>query len=141
MIETCGDGSPDEDFDQDGLSDFDEGCYGTDPYEVDSDGDTITDTLEILPIPDVAWEEQHRTSNALNADSNGDGLPDGVEWPAPFGEAPGWDPDGDGIPNTWDYDNDDDGVPDSEDLSPFATDDRFRNSRTLDMINISYQIY
>ncbi|MFN2241891.1 MAG: kelch repeat-containing protein, partial [Anaerolineae bacterium] len=125
----CGDGSPDVDTDGDGLSDYVEGCYGTDSLNVDTDGDSISDALEVQGVDEdkvagaASWDEKHRTSNALKADSNRDGLPDGVEWPAPDGEAPGWDPDGDGIPNTWDDDNDGDGVPDGEDLSPFAVGD------------------
>jgi PKD repeat protein/nitrous oxidase accessory protein NosD len=136
----CGDGSPDVDTDQDGLSDFDEGCYGTDYLEVDTDGDTITDTLEIQEIQGVDWDSKYRTSNALKADSNRDGLPDGVEWPAPWGEAPGWDPDGDNIPNTWDDDNDGDGVPDSEDLSPFAVG-VYRSSLSVQVVDWNRQGY
>jgi hypothetical protein len=120
LIDSCGEGDPDRDFDQDGLSDYDEGCYGTDPYDVDTDNDTITDTLEVQGFELNGEHCKLCNGNALNVDSNGDGLPDGVEWPMPIGEAPSWDPDEDGIPNIWDEDNDGDGVPDSTDLSPFA---------------------
>ncbi|MBL7183540.1 MAG: hypothetical protein ISS50_03715 [Anaerolineae bacterium] len=119
-IEACGDGSPYEDNDEDGLSDFDEGCYGTDPYEADTDQDMITDTLEVegFDFGGRTW-----TADPFQPDSNHDGVPDVIEWPEPVGGAPEWDPDGDGIPNLWDDDNDGDGVPDQIDLSTYSVTD------------------
>jgi len=58
--------------------------------------------------------------NPVSPDTNNDGLNDYEEWPKPNGTAPSWDPDGDGIPNPWDDDNDNDGVPDRLDISPYA---------------------
>ena len=119
----CGKGSTTEDADNDGLSDADENCLGTDPYHEDSDRDTITDTLE---IDGFDYGGRHWTSDPFNLDSNQDGLTDFAEWPDPVGAAPhldvanDWDPDGDGVPNLWDEDNDGDAVPDSIDLSPYA---------------------
>lgn len=116
----CGDGTPGVDTDRDGTEDVTEYCLGTDPFYYDSDRDLITDTLE---IDGFDWDGQHWTSDPFQADSNADGLADASEWPAPVGEAPDWDPDGDGIPNLWDMDNDDDGVPDDVDVSPFSRTD------------------
>ncbi len=116
----CGSGTPGEDTDSDGLEDVTEYCLGTDPFSTDSDKDLITDTLEIEGFD---WGGKHWTSNPTDSDSNEDGLADFSEWPAPQGEAPGWDPDGDGVPNLWDADNDDDGVPDDLDLAPFSRTD------------------
>ena len=51
---TCGTADVNSDLDGDALNDFVETCLGTDPYEVDTDFDGITDTLEVaglyLPI-------------------------------------------------------------------------------------------
>jgi len=119
----CGKGSTAEDADNDGLSDADENCLGTDPEHEDSDRDIITDTLE---IDGFDYGGQHWASDPFMPDSNRDGLSDFAEWPEPVGAAPDldvaddWDPDGDGVPNLWDEDNDGDGVPDSLDISPFA---------------------
>ncbi|MBN1666560.1 MAG: hypothetical protein JW862_05710, partial [Anaerolineales bacterium] len=113
----CGSGDPTADIDSDGMDDASEYCLGTNPFSSDSDNDLITDTLEIDGF-DLAG--QHWTGNPLEADSNSDGLSDFSEWPAPVGEAPSWDPDGDGVPNLWDADNDGDGVPDYLDLSPYS---------------------
>ncbi len=116
----CGAGDPNQDTDDDGLNDAAENCLGTSPYQVDSDYDQITDTLEIdgFTFGGRIW-----TSDAVNPDSNRDGLVDTAEWPEPVGSAPEWDPDGDGVPNLWDDDNDGDGVPDSRDVSPFSRTD------------------
>jgi len=120
----CGQGSTTEDADNDGLSDAAENCLGTDPYHEDSDRDLITDTVE---IDGFYCAGLHWTSDPFKVDSNDDGLADYFEWPEPVGGAPlledvadHWDPDGDGVPNLWDEDNDGDSVPDSLDLSPFA---------------------
>ena len=62
-------------------------------------------------------QETDLSMNKNNADSDGDGIPDGVEFYsylyAPVGSAVNWwDPDGDGIPNWYDVDSDGDGIPD-----------------------------
>jgi hypothetical protein len=115
------------DTDGDHLSDYLEGCLGTDPRNVDTDGDFINDRQEVAGISDthgVVW-----TSDPLRGDSNMDGLPDRAEWPKPHGSAPSLDVDGDGQPNFWDDDNDDDGVVDAIDISP--------NSKTESMKSLA----
>ena len=116
----CGSGSVNIDTDGDTINDQAETCLGTDPASADTDRDMIPDNLEAFGF---TFENKTWPSNPVEVDSNHDGLADFSEWPAPIGEAPSWDPDGDHIPNLWDADNDNDGVPDSEDLSPFARSD------------------
>jgi hypothetical protein len=57
------------DTDGDGLSDFEERRYGTDPRRADTDGDGISDREEIEELG----------TNALNRDTDGDGINDNIE--------------------------------------------------------------
>lgn len=57
------------DSDADGLSNADETKYGTDQNNADTDGDGLTDKIEISTYH----------TNPLKADSDGDGFFDGVE--------------------------------------------------------------
>lgn len=67
------------DTDGDGLSDWDEIFrYDTDPNQFDTDGDGISDAAEVLT-----------GSNPLDADENGDGVPDGTD-PATWAANPLW---------------------------------------------------
>lgn len=120
VVETCGDGQATSDVDGDGLSDLAEGCLGTDAYSVDTDFDQLTDTLE---IDGLLFNGTRYTLDPFKVDTNGDGLNDSHEWLAPAGTAPAWDPDGDNVPNPWDSDNDNDGVSDGYDISPFTASD------------------
>jgi uncharacterized repeat protein (TIGR01451 family) len=113
----CGDGTPGVDSDGDGLLDVTEYCLGTDPFYFDTDRDMITDTLEANGFD---YGGQHWPGNPFDEDCNHDGLADTLEWPEPAGTAASWDADGDNIPNLWDADNDNDGVPDGVDLSPYS---------------------
>jgi hypothetical protein len=107
------------DSDGDGLTDYQEQLLGTLPNLADTDGDSITDTLEIQGF---AYNGQLWTTDPLEPDTNRDGLGDDREW---FLDAGGDglpdDTDGDGVPDLLDTDNDGDGVPDSLDLSPYQT--------------------
>ncbi len=102
------------DADGDGLTDYQESLLGTDPLFFDTDGDLITDTLEVQGF---TYASQTWSSDPLEIDTNRDGLGDAQEWR--FADA-NWDGDTDGAPDLFDRDNDGDGVPDSLDLSPFS---------------------
>lgn len=105
------------DTDQDGLTDYVEAILGTDPLRTDSDGDLITDTLEVrgFVYGGLTWH-----TNPLKKDSNDDGIDDGREWT--LGAVAGLpaDSDNDGTPDLYDDDNDGDSVPDNLDLSPYT---------------------
>jgi type II secretory pathway pseudopilin PulG len=113
------------DSDGDGLKDGIE-VYNltTHPARWDTDGDIISDILEVNGFN---YNSQMWYPNPNEADSNKDGLVDTVEctvWSANDDNydpnAPCPDTDGDGTPDIWDDDNDNDGVPDGVDLSPFT---------------------
>ncbi len=59
----------DEDFDNDGLTNFEEYQYGTEPYHQDSDHDLLSDYDELFVY----------ATNPLIYDSDDDGLSDGLE--------------------------------------------------------------
>jgi hypothetical protein len=90
--------------DNDGLPDSVESVIGTDPLNPDSDFDGLSD-----------YDEAFMGLDPNKADSNDDRFADYLEiTDVPF------DLDNDGLPNAWDADNDNDGVADYLDFSPFA---------------------
>jgi len=95
------------DTDLDGLVDSIEAIIGTDSTNNDTDFDKVRDDFEV-------WNG----TDPLEPDSNFDGLPDFFEL-----EVANPDVDGDGVDNAWDFDNDNDGVNDEADLSPFCYSD------------------
>jgi hypothetical protein len=103
------------DSDGDGLTDCQEELLSTNPDNVDSDGDTITDTLEVQGFfhGGKTWY-----TDPLEVDTNKDGISDLYEWNWPGSDHATWDIDGDNVPDLFDMDNDDDGVPDKLDISP-----------------------
>lgn len=118
------------DGDGDGLSDFVEERVGTDPAYNDSDEDGIPDAAEVrgFSLGGQTWY-----SDALAADSNGDGIADTIEYDADTNTTPD-DSDGDRVPDLFDDDNDNDRVPDRIDLAPFSRsnpDAPFTNSQPL----------
>jgi hypothetical protein len=123
------------DTDADGLTDSQElyklGTNGGDP---DTDGDVITDTLE---VEGFAYGGKQWYLNPADPDTNLDGLADSVDCPALVDIAhptetdfrTQCDSDQDGIPNLFEDDNDNDGVPDRVDLTPDAWAD-FKGKRS-----------
>ena len=102
------------DTDNDGLYDSVEIIIGTDYNNSDTDFDGLNDSFEVF-----------NSLDPLKTDSNDDGLTDYFEITNVSSDF-----DNDGIENQWDIDNDNDGVNDATDLSPF--------SKTEDMDSISF---
>lgn len=105
------------DTDGDGLSDFQEIGLGTDPRSNDSDNDGLLDKAEIdgFTANGMTWR-----TDPVQADTNQDGLADLIERGPTESPTVAADTDGDGTPDLFDTDNDNDGVPDGTDLSPFT---------------------
>lgn len=97
----------DTDSDNDTICNSIERIIGTDPNNPDSDHDHLNDSYEISLGLDP-----------MDPDTNKDGLSDSKE----VIDVP-QDPDGDGIHNGWDEDNDNDGLVDRIDQSPFTKTD------------------
>ncbi|MEZ4736527.1 MAG: hypothetical protein R3E79_56290 [Caldilineaceae bacterium] len=102
---------------------------GTNPTKLDTDGDAISDRLE---VEGFAFGGQHWYLDPLNPDSNGDHLLDGQECPElinvaldtgeldpNFSAAICYNADNDNTPDLFDFENDGDGVPDRVDGDPF----------------------
>jgi hypothetical protein len=87
----------DLDTDGDGLTDLEEGALGTDPFNPDTDGDGLSDGFE--PPVDTDGDG---LIDPLDPDDDGDGWPTSVEGQGDF--------DGDGLPDYLDLDSDGDGV-------------------------------
>ncbi len=107
----------DLDSDGDGIKDSLEGTVDTDGdgipnyRDLDSDGDGIPDSVEKGTGTAILDTDGDGTPDYKDLDSDGDGIPDSVE-KGPNGATP-LDTDGDGIPNYRDLDSDGDGIPDN----------------------------
>ena len=107
------------DTDGDGLTNFQEERVNTDPTYNDSDEDGVLDGVEVkgFVLGGKTWY-----LDATKPDTNADGLVDGLECrPDATKGACTLDTDGDGIPDVFDADNDNDGVEDGKDMSPFTS--------------------
>lgn len=74
------------DTDADGLTDEQEATLGTNPYLADSDGDHLSDYIEVNYDSDAGYNPYDPLLNpdgtdldAMNADTDGDGMNDGEE--------------------------------------------------------------
>jgi len=118
------------DDDGDGLTNVQEDTLGTDRGNPDSDGDGISDGVEVGSnpadptdtdgdgIPDVV----EAGASATDADSDNDGISDGDEVGAdPLHPV---DTDGDGTPDYLDTDSDGDGIPDALEVGANPSDPR-----------------
>lgn len=107
---------PGTNSDSDTLTDFVERRVGTDPNNPDTDVDGVKDDAELqgYNLGGQSWYGDPR-----ELDSNNDGLADGQEWSNDGNSQPD-DSDGDSLPDFFDPDNDNDGVSDRQDLSPFS---------------------
>ncbi|MFN8474388.1 MAG: Ig-like domain-containing protein [Anaerolineae bacterium] len=113
---------PNGDDDNDGLTNATEWCLGTDFKQADTDGDTITDTLEVGGYTDAQGHKW--LLDPLQDDTNRDGIGDGGACSVDStGKLVCKDTDGDGTPDLWDTDIDGDGVPNSDDLTPYGVPD------------------
>lgn len=131
--------NPNDDSDDDTLSNFDEFYRGLDPSSGDSDNDGLDDQEEIQIGTDP-----------LNTDSDNDGITDGWEMnnggnPADSGDA-GLDTDGDGLTNLEEFlagtdpnsaDSDSDGMPDAWEIQ-YTLDPTDPNDATDDPDGDSY---
>jgi len=115
----------DPDSDDDGLNDGQEwNKLGTNPMSWDTDGDQISDKVEVEGFLNNG---KRWYLDPKNPDSNNDGAVDGLECVAlTSNQIPGANcyTDSDSIPDVFDLDNDNDGVPDRVDLSAETRLDR-----------------
>ena len=109
----------DVDSDGDGLSDATEGTIGTDPNNPDSDGDGIGDRFEVRDPNRPADNDGDGNPDWRDTDAEEDGLADTVEGGAADIFSPPVDSDCDGFDDYIDQDSNNDGVPDA--CSPATT--------------------
>jgi len=105
------------DSDGDGLTDFQEQFLGTNRLESDTDSDGLSDFAEAVGF---AYNGRDWQLDPLAQDTNRDGVLDSLEVIRVGNALQARDTDSDGTPNAFDYDDDNDGVPDRLDLSPLT---------------------
>ncbi|QDG50588.1 hypothetical protein FIV42_07520 [Persicimonas caeni] len=107
------------DEDEDGLPDTWEHENGLDRSTADSDGDFISDSVEVGDRLDQPRDtDGDGLLDALDEDSDEDGMPDAEEAGDQRLETPPIDTNGDGVPNYRDRDSDGDGIDDANDNCP-----------------------
>ncbi len=112
-----------DDLDGDGLSNYNEFIIGTDPSDLDSDDDDLTDGQELSAAINT---------NPLDPDTDGDGIPDGMEYNNGLDpNTPSPDADNDDLSNETEmeigtspvkWDTDMDGLGDGEEVNVYRTD-------------------
>ena len=119
---------PEGDLDYDGVANFTEACFGTDPENPDTDGDSVPDGQELegdIPLQfctDPLDTDGDGIPDVFDTDDDNDGIPTRQE-AGNLGASAGnpdssWDdPDDDGLPNWRDTDSDNDGNPDENEWS------------------------
>ena len=150
-LDTDGDNIPDRfdiDDDNDGILDIDEDAYGSDDFDgdgivnrldSDSDNDGIFDLIEVgLAQYDVNSDGRIDMDEALESDSNLNGLIDVIEASTDQSIVVLNDHqcDLDSLPNPYDLDSDNDGLPDSYE-SALRTDQTSANSALLIALGLS----
>ncbi|MFX1283979.1 MAG: SBBP repeat-containing protein [Promethearchaeota archaeon] len=153
---------PSSDPDNDELINKDEFKYLTDPFNPDTDNDTMTDKAEVdaglEPLIDDAdedydadgltnIEEMYRHTNVSNPDTDGDGMDDWWEIEMaliPYINDTQGDKDDDGMPNYWEYQmglhanyNDSANDPDNDGLSNLGEYQNKTNPNKFDTDNDS----
>ncbi|BDB56358.1 hypothetical protein SHINM13_06540 [Flavobacterium ammonificans] len=97
-----------------------DGTGGTNPYDIDSDGDGIPDAIEKGANGNAPVDtDGDNIPDYLDLDSDGDGISDAIE-KGPNGTTP-IDTDGDGIADYKDLDSDNDGISDAIEKGPGTT--------------------
>jgi len=118
----------DKDDDNDGLSDILEQEIGTDPLDIDTDDDTLTDKQEHDTMLASAAGSISSTlsSNPVSADTDNDTYRDDIDHaPSDPLSATGNDPDGDGIDNFADMNDDGDMKPHGDNTFQQSQDELF----------------
>jgi hypothetical protein len=105
-----------------------DGTGGLDPYDTDSDGDGLLDSVERGPNGNVPRDtDGDNIPDYRETDSDNDGIPDNVEGNI--------DTDGDGIPNYRDTDSDGDGITDRIETTRDTDGDGTPDYKDLDSDN------
>lgn len=106
------------DNDGDGLPDTWERQHGLNPDSLDSDGDTISDRDEVRDYEVPSDQDGDGILDALDPDSDDDGIPDRVEAGDADLQTAAVDTDNDNVPDFRDTDSDGDTVNDDKDNCP-----------------------